>query len=97
MSKKKLLIDLINALEKKEFDKVVKIYLKEILNFTSVINTDGKDDSGLDIKVFDFNGLKIQFQLTTQRSSTNQEKKQFDKKIKEDLEKAKNNKEEYGY
>jgi hypothetical protein len=83
--------------KKKEFDKVVKTYLKEILNFTHIVNTDGKDDGGLDIKVFSLNGSKIQFQLTTQKSATKQEKSQFDKKLKEDLAKAKINKEEYGY
>jgi hypothetical protein len=47
--------------------------------------------------VFSLNGSKIQFQLTTQKSATKQEKSQFDKKLKEDLAKAKINKEEYGY
>lgn len=97
MSQKKLLVNLINALEKHEFDKVVKIYLKEIHDFKRIVNTDGKDDVGLDIKIFSLNGIKIQFQLTTQKSATKQEKYQFDKKIKEDLTKAKLNHDKYDY
>ncbi len=97
MSKKKLLINLISAFEKKEFDNIVKTYLKIIFGFTTIINTDGKDDVGLDIKVFNLAGKSMQFQLTTQRSTTKNEKLQFDKKIKEDLEKAQLNTNEFGY
>ena len=97
MSKKKLLINLIKKKKKTEFDIIVKTYLKEIYGFSKIINTDGKDDIGLDIKVFNVSGKDIQYQLTTQKSATKPEKAQFDKKIKEDLEKAKLNTGQYGY
>lgn len=97
MSRTKILIQLIECLEKPEFDEVVKTYLKEEYGFERIVNTDGKDDTGIDIKVFDFQKEKLQFQLTTQKSKTQVEKRSFDKKLKEDLEKAKTNNQEYGF
>jgi len=98
MSQKKLTIQVIESLEKKEFDELVKLYLKHEFNFKKIIITDGKDDIGLDIKVFDDEkSRKIQYQLTTQKSKTTPEKNGFNKKLTEDLEKAKLNNEEYGY
>ena len=96
MSQKKFLIGLITASLKDEFDKIVKSYLKEIYDFHRIINTDGKDDTGIDIKVFSLNGAKLQFQLTTQKSGTKQEKAQLDIKIIEDFQKAKINYESFG-
>jgi cell division protein YceG involved in septum cleavage len=97
MSRKKNLIQLLESLEKPEFDEVVKTYLKEEYGFERIANTDGKDDTGIDIKVFDFQDEKLQFQLTTQKSKTSAEKRSFDKKLNEDLEKAKTNRQDYGY
>ena len=97
MSKVKQLIILLDSLEKKEFDKIVKIYLQNEYNYKSIIFTDGKDDTGIDIKVFDFDGQKIQFQLTTQKSGTRTDFNSFNAKLVKDLEKAKINHENYGY
>ncbi len=93
----KLIINLLESCEKREFDKVVKTYLREIHNFNQIVITDGKDDIGIDIKVFDKNNSKIQYQLTVQKSNTDQEKKQLEYKIIEDLEKASKNYKDFGY
>ena len=61
MSRKKSLIHMIAACEKIDFDKIVKAYLKEIYSYKHIVQTDGKDDCGLDIKVFDFSDQKIQY------------------------------------
>ncbi|MEO8150242.1 MAG: hypothetical protein ABI723_21590 [Bacteroidia bacterium] len=97
MSKTKQLTSLLESLEKKEFDKIVKIYLQKEYNFEKIIFTDGKNDTGLDIRVFDFEGQKIQYQLTTQKSSTNAEMASFVKKVMEDLSKAKTNLTEFRF
>lgn len=97
MSKEKLLIQLLEASEKREFDIIVKKYLQVVFGYQSVIITDGKDDIGVDIKCFDINGKTHQYQLTTQKRGTLTEIRQFDKKIKEDLIKASTNIEEYSY
>ena len=97
MSRVKQLVQIINGTEKKEFDKIVKSYLKHIYGFERIVITDGKDDTGIDIKVFDIENTNIQYQLTIQKSSTPQEKINLKKKIFEDIEKAKNNAEKYGY
>lgn len=97
MSITKQLILLLNSLEKKEFDKIVRIYLQKEYDSQSIIFTDGKDDTGLDIKVFDYNGRNIQYQLTVQKSSTTSERSSFEKKLIEDLEKANINATEHGY
>lgn len=97
MSKTKQIKLLLEACEKHEFDKVVKAYLEEEYGFDKIVFTDGKDDTGLDIKVFNVNGKNLQFQLTTQKSKTNKEKLSFEAKLYEDLEKAKINNKEYGY
>ena len=91
MSRTKNLINLLDACEKNELDKVVKAYLKYEYNFNKIVFTDKKDDKGLDIRVFDFGAKKIQFQVTTQKSKSKQEKTSFDHKIIEDLKKAKEN------
>lgn len=97
MSSNKSLIHLIQSLEKKEFDTLVKMYLKHKYNFKEIIITDGKDDIGLDLKVFDFKERKRQYQLTTQKSGTTAEKNALKYKIFEDLNKAKLNYENYRY
>lgn len=97
MSRTKNIISIIESCEKAEFDKIVKSYLKEIHNYNRVVITDGKDDTGIDIKVFDLNNQSAQYQLTTQKSQTLQEKKQLEYKILEDLGKAKENLIKYGY
>ena len=91
MSGIKQLIQIINGCEKRDFDKIVKSYLKNIYGFERIVLTDGKDDAGIDIKVFDYGNLKNQYQMTTQKSGTPQEKQQLKKKIFKDVEKAKEN------
>jgi len=97
MSRTKNLILLLEGLEKSEFDKIVKIYLKYEYGFEKIIFTDGTGDGGLDIKVFDFEEDKLQYQLTTQKSATQAEKSSFERKLKADLEKAKSNCKEHSY
>lgn len=97
MSRTKHLISLLESSEKTEFDKVVKIYLQELYGFHQIIFTDGKDDIGLDLKVFDVDGKNYQYQLTTQKSKTVKEKFSFEQKLKEDLVKANVNYKNYGY
>ncbi|MGP1505824.1 MAG: hypothetical protein ACTTIR_09410, partial [Eggerthia catenaformis] len=77
--------------EKHEFDRVVKSYLKEVYSYNRVINTDGKDDIGLDMKVLDASGCTYQYQLTVQKSSTAKEKNALKNKIFKDVQKAKEN------
>lgn len=97
MSRKKLLIKLIDSSEKFEFDKIVKTYLKEVYNFERIVITDGKDDLGIDIRVFDYGQSKIQYQLTIQKNNTSQEKNKLISKLFEDVKKAKRNVEDYNY
>ena len=97
MSREKNLIQIINACEKHEFDKVVKAYLKEIYGFERIVQTDGKDDCGLDLMVFDWNAQKIQYQMTIQKSGTDSEKRGLKKKLFEDVDKAINNVNNNGY
>lgn len=91
MSQKKSLIHLLGSCEKHEFDRVVKSYLKEVYSYNRVINTDGKDDIGLDMKVLDASGCTYQYQLTVQKSSTAKEKNALKNKIFKDVQKAKEN------
>ena len=74
MSRKKSLIQMLAACEKTDFDKVVKMYLKEIYSYKRIVQTDGKDDCGIDIKVLDFSDQKIQYQMTVQKSETQRER-----------------------
>lgn len=97
MSRTQSLINILEGCEKPEFDRIVKRYLKEVYNYQRVVITDGKDDTGIDIKVFELSGNTVQYQLTVQRSNTQQEKKQLEYKILEDLKKAKDNAFNYGY
>ena len=68
MGRVKQLIQIINACEKKEFDTIVKSYLKNIYGYERIVVTDGKDDTGIDIKVFDIGGENNQYQMTVQKS-----------------------------
>lgn len=97
MSAKKFIIDQLKALNKPEFDKIVKVYLKEIYNKKRIINTDGKGDVGMDIKIFDFGDEKAQYQLTVQESDSKSKLTALKKKIIEDLDKASLNTKQYGY
>ncbi len=97
MSRIKNLINILDSAEKTEFDKIVKVYLNEIYNYKRIVITDGKDDAGIDIKVFDLAGQSMQYQLTTQKSKTQQEKRQFEQKLKQDLEKAQGNYKNFSY
>ncbi|MBP3716441.1 MAG: hypothetical protein J6I79_02940 [Paludibacteraceae bacterium] len=91
MSREKNLMQIINACEKHEFDKIVKAYLKEVYNYERIVQTDGKDDCGIDLRVFDCSGQKIQYQMTIQKSGTTTEKSALKKKLFEDVDKALNN------
>lgn len=91
MSQKKSLIHILESCEKHEFDRIVKSYLKEVYSYNRVINTDGKDDIGLDMKVLDASGCTYQYQLTVQKSSTAKEKNALKNKIFKDVQKAKEN------
>ena len=97
MSRVKSLIQMLAACEKYDFDKVVKSYLKEIYGFSRIVLTDGKDDTGIDIKVFDFGNQKMQYQMTVQRSDNPSKAAQLKSKIFEDVAKAKDNAETFGY
>ena len=97
MSRRKSLVQMLASCEKHDFDKVVRAYLKDVYSYTRIVQTDGKDDCGLDVKVFDFSGSKIQYQMTIQKSSTSTEMTSLSTKIFEDVAKAKNNTEEYGW
>ena len=77
MSRKKSLIQMIEACEKSDFDKIVKTYLSEIYSYKRIVQTDGKDDCGLDVKVFDFSNQKIQYQMTVQKSESKKRKRCF--------------------
>ena len=91
MSQRKSLIHLLGSCEKHEFDRVVKSYLKEVYSYSRVINTDGKDDIGLDIKVLDDSGCKYQYQLTVQKSDNANARSALKSKIFKDVQKAKEN------
>lgn len=98
MEQKKLIIQIIEGLEKKQFDELIKLYLKNEYGYEKIVITDGKDDIGIDIKVFqDEQTRQIQYQLTTQKSKNSTERSSFQKKVIEDFEKAKINFSEYSY
>lgn len=97
MSRVKSLVQMLQACEKYDFDKVVKSYLKEIYNFDRVVITDGKNDTGIDIKVFDIGTQKIQYQMTVQKSDNASRAAQLKIKIFEDVAKAKDNADNYGW
>lgn len=97
MSRVKNLIQMLSGCDKPEFDKVVKSYLKDIYGFSRIVLTDGKDDTGIDIKVFDSGNQKIQYQVTVQKSDNPSKTAQLKSKIFDDVAKAKENAENYEY
>jgi len=97
MSRTKHLISLLSSTEKHEFDSIVKIYLAKEFGYKKIVLTDGTNDTGIDIKVFDFQDMMIQYQLTIQKSSTTAEYNSFEKKLMADLVKAKENFLQHGY
>lgn len=97
MSRKKSLIQMLAACEKHDFDRIVKVYLQEVYSYKRIVQTDSKDDCGLDIKVFDLSNQKIQYQMTIQKSSSAAEKLSLTNKIFEDVAKAKENSEKYAW
>lgn len=97
MSENKSLIQQLAHCEKHEFDEIVKSYLKEVYKVACVVVTDGKNDGGIDIKVLDDSRVKLQYQVTIQKSTNSIEKNNLKNKILEDVSKAKRNVELYGY
>lgn len=97
MSTKKYIVNTLEACEKHEFDKIVKTYLQQVYGFARIAFTDGINDTGIDVKIFDIEGSKNQYQLTVQKSESQQERKAFEEKLFEDVEKAKVNHQKYGY
>jgi len=97
MSTKKYIINTIEACEKHEFDKIVKTYLQQVYGFARIAFTDGINDTGIDVKIFDIEGVKNQYQLTVQKSESQQERKAFEDKLFEDVEKAKVNHQKFGF
>lgn len=95
MSKKKSLIHLLASCEKHEFDSVVKVYLKTEFG-PKIINTDGKNDKGLDIRNFNSGNEKLQYQLTTQKSD-GKNLSTFKIKVLEDAMKASQNVTDNGF
>jgi 2,3-bisphosphoglycerate-independent phosphoglycerate mutase len=95
MSENKGLIQMLAQCEKSEFDDVVKSYLKAIYKTKTLVVTDGKNDGGLDVKVMDMPLKKLQFQMTIQKSSTANERRNLEAKILADVAKAQKNVENY--
>lgn len=90
MSLSSLLLDQLKALKKNEFDKVVKLYLKEVYGYRRIVATDGPNDQGNDLQVFDAHDEKKQYQVTVQKNK-------IANKIEEDVQKASYNKKEFDY
>lgn len=97
MSENKALIQQLAHCEKHEFDEIVKSYLKEVYKLPCVVVTDGKNDGGIDMKVLNDSRVKLQYQVTIQKSSNSIEKNNLKNKIIEDVVKAKRNVEHFGY
>lgn len=97
MSTTNLLVQLIRSCTKEEFDKLVTTYLKVVMHYSQVINSDGPGDGGIDIRVLDIDGRKQQFQLTIQKNETNAKMKDLEQKILSDCKKASNNHMSFGY
>ncbi|MFC2080863.1 hypothetical protein ACFLR8_01470 [Bacteroidota bacterium] len=90
MSLSKFLAQQLGALTKSEFDKVVKLYLNEVYGYYRVVNTDGPNDHGNDIQVFDIHDQRNQYQVTVQKTK-------LSAKLEEDLEKARRNHLQYDF
>lgn len=88
MSESKLFLTLIKSLEQKEFEELVLQYLIEVEGIKNIIKCNGPYDSGLDMRTVNYSEIEIQYQATVQE-------KGFERKLFEDLKKAKKNVEEY--
>lgn len=81
----------ISDFTKEQFDEVVFEYIKSVWKIDDLVITDGTNDGGNDIRIFENNRkLKIQIQVTVQETS-------IDGKITKELANAKNNLDKYGY
>ena len=89
MSQSKFLKNLVNSLDAKELELVAKRYLIEVDRVANVINCNGPYDSGLDLRTSDFSKVDWQYQVTVKETG-------FEKKLHEDLQKAKSNVDEFG-
>ena len=80
----------IKSLSPDNFRELISLFQIEYWNATEVIGVDGANDGGNDLKIFEGkNPVKKCIQLTTQ--------KLIDRKIKEDIQKANDNINKYGY
>jgi len=84
MSQTKLLIQLLRSLEVSEFDQIAMLYLNEVDGILRIINCNGPYDSGLDIRTSSTTQIDTQYQITIQEHN-------FETKLYEDIEKAKEN------
>ena len=62
-----------------QFDRIVNRYLEDVWKISEIVNTDGPNDGGNDIRIF-LNGekLKVGFQVTIQETG-------IEKKLKETI------------
>lgn len=97
MSSKIFLSQIIRSCSKEEFDQLVKAYLRIVLLWKEVINSDGPGDGGIDIRVFDDGGRKRQYQLTIQKCDGTQKMKELENKVLADCKKASENHLKLGY
>lgn len=80
----------IKGLKPDTFSDLIKLFQKEYWNASEVIATDGTNDGGNDLKIFIGKlPIKKNIQLTTQRL--------INEKVKEDLQKANENIQKYGF
>jgi hypothetical protein len=84
MSQSKLFSKLIQSLEDPEFDEFAKLYCIEVEGLDKIINCNGPYDSGLDMRAINVDEMEAQYQITTRA-------KKFETKLREDLQKAKDN------
>lgn len=89
MSHKKLFVLLVKSLEDPEMDKVAQKYMEEVEGEKNLFNCNGPYDHGLDMRGFDVTNIESQYQITTRAAK-------FETKLREDLEKAKRNVDDYG-
>lgn len=89
MSHDKLFVQLVQSMEDPEMDKVAQKYMQEVEDEKLLFNCNGPYDHGLDMRGFDITDIKSQYQITTIA-------KKFEAKLREDLDKAKRNVEDFG-
>lgn len=68
MSEVKLFIQLIESLADPDFDKLAKLYLSEVDDFSNIINCNGPYDSGLDMRNANASEIEVQYQATTRET-----------------------------